>query len=186
MGLQTGKLQAATLLSASDGAVMATYRVQRYSPNPAWMASADFPHHSSDILASTYTCVPRNRREWCATEHSLMLINQETQKLLAEGRGATISPTGHYVAAFTKHAVTIYDLATLKRTDVSRYPHPPLFHYAAEDPVGQIVWSTDAKQLIFRTAIDESGHQNVYVVDLSSRRRTKLLNKTSLEIVAWR
>ncbi len=88
----------------------------------------------------------------------------------------------------TKDGVVVIDTDGRNRRRITSVPPAVFFlpFFKEETFWSKIVWSPSGDRLWFNTIINEEFNSNVYLVDVKSGRRQRVMKNTTLAITAWR
>jgi len=88
----------------------------------------------------------------------------------------------------TKDSVSIIDALGKNRRRITSIPPATFFlpFFKEETGWSKVVWSPSGDRLWFNTIINEEFNSDVYLVDVKSRRRPRVLKNSSLAITAGR
>ena len=99
---------------------------------------------------------------------------------------AAISPSGTHIAYVAHGTLWISDVDGSNRYAVTSVPHLLFLPFNKGTPWNQIVWSPAEDRLWFDTVVDEGGNTNLYLVDIRSGEKRRILKHTFITVAAWR
>lgn len=115
--------------------------------------------------------------------HLISIIGGEA-RVLALGSRPAVSPALDRIAYQAADGIVAINPDGTARTVLTKAPRAlGLFK---EDFVGKMTWSSDGRRLFFGTMVSENRHDNVYLLNVQTRRRELFQSDTSIVIRGWR
>jgi len=154
-------------------------RINGKPPTHGWnLTSIDWLHQRPELVESGT----------CRETHQTLLFSSNDSRLLAFGSGAAVSPAGDHIAVALKDSVVVIDGDGSNRRRITSIPPAAFFlpFFKEETFWSKVVWSPSGDRLWFNTIINEEFNSNLYLVDLKTGRRRRVLKNTSVTITAWR
>lgn len=134
-------------------------------------------HQRPELVLNVLICRPDRRSGGCTVDWQTVLFSHGESQLLAVGVFAAVSPVDNQIAYIADDKVVLIDADGFHRRTLTSVP---------ASPWSRIVWSPRGDRLWFSTVLDEGGNTNVYLVDVKTGHRQRILKRTSLGITDWR
>jgi hypothetical protein len=134
-------------------------------------------HDRPELVLNVSICRPDRRRGGCTVDWQTLLFSHGESRVLAAGVFASVSPVDNQFAYIADDKVFVTDVDGLSRRTLTSVP---------ASPWSKIVWSPRGDRLLFSTVLDEGGNTNVYLVDVTTGHRQRILKRTLLRITDWR
>jgi len=163
-------------------------RINGDIPSEGWdLHGIDWLHSRAEPVLDAEVCIPTNEPGACVNQHQVLLLFQENSQVLEIGDCAAVSPIDDHIALITHNSVWLSTADGSHRRALTTMPKPLFFwRFWHEQPWSHIVWSPNGDHLWFSTIVSDEGATNVYLVDVKSGHRRKILKNSSVTITDWR
>jgi hypothetical protein len=163
-------------------------RIDGQVPTEGWdIRSLNWLHGRPELVLDTEICNPTKEKGTCIEQGESLLFSSDDSHVLLMGKKGAVSPVANIVAAGSTDAIEEVDSNGSNRRIITKVPVALwILPFLKEELWNQIVWSPTGDRLWFSTIIDEGGNANVYLVDVKSGKRKRILKKTLITITAWR
>jgi hypothetical protein len=163
-------------------------RINGTVPTEGWnLLEINWLHHRPELVIDVDVRIPTHEPGTSVGQDQTLLFSRDDSRILTVGSVAAASPTDDRIAYIDHgHVFVINADGSNRRTVASLPPTLPFLLFLRESPWSTIVWSPTGDRLWFNTIIDEGGNTNVYLVDVTTGRRRRVLKHTLITVTAWR
>jgi hypothetical protein len=163
-------------------------RINGKVPTDGWrLLAIDWLHHRPELVLDAETCVPTREPGTCVTQRQTLLFSSDDTRVLELGACAAVSPTDDRISYIADNKVMVVEADGSHRRAVTSIPSTSLLlPFIKEEAWSQIIWAPSGDRLWFDTIIDEGGNANIYLVDIKSGQRQRVLKHSTVAITAWR
>jgi hypothetical protein len=139
-------------------------------------------HDAGGTLVELEIDVPTGKPGESIATSDIFTVRNERKNIFARGSRPSVSPRSDEIAYFSGDSVKVGNASGEHQTIVRA---PRQFTFIREEWFGRPTWSPDASKLIVGTIVSESRRDNLYILDLESRKLSPFLSKTSISIRDW-
>lgn len=125
---------------------------------------------------STYSSYP--------VEYTIDLGRGAVRAAIGDGYGARVSPVADRIAWYRDKKIAVANLDGTDREVLTSAPRWMLF--LPGDFKGPLVWSPDGEQLVFGTFESETCKDDIYILQVKTKRSQRFLHRTCIVILDWR
>jgi hypothetical protein len=163
-------------------------RIDGKIPTEGWSLQAiNWLHHRAEPVLDAEVCVPTSQPDTCANQHQVLLLFRDDSRALEIGDCAAVSPVDDSIAFIAHNTVWVVNINGSSRRGVTTVPSTLFFlPFLKEEPWLQIVWSPKGDRLWFDTIVSDEGATNIYLVDVKTGHRQRILKSSSISITDWR